>query len=438
MYGIIFLIILIPHLFMKYHMDDIAYSHFLDRFNYIEFLKYRYFNRSSRLIIETVAIFLLRLDIKVWGVLNSLIYTFLIYLINKLVNKENDLFIIVFIACIFLLYPYHDISQVGWADTSLIYIWTFVFGLVSIIPLYNFDKNKKTKKWHYILFIPFIMYSINQEQMCALVLGFNILFLIYHLLKDKSISKYNFFCIVISIISVIFIIISPGNNYRFISSTYSVYLGYSKLNIFEKLYLGIVPTINILLQNKIIIFIFFILLSIATYFYSRKKFSKIISTVNIILSIFMLFLLPVLVDTSKIFNKIYIAFNYLGIPNLNNPVNLIPLIFSILFVADILFMLAVTFKKNILPFFIFLGGFLSRIIIGFTPSIFFSGNRTEYFFYMLIIIDIIFVFYKLYKDYKFTKKCKAVIILMLFEVVINNYIYILTNIDKYLPVIFVR
>ena len=101
-------------------------------------------------------------------------------------------------------------------------------------------------------------------------------------------------------------------------------------------------------------------------------------------------------------------------------------------------MLAVTFKKNILPFFIFLGGFLSRIIIGFTPSIFFSGNRTEYFFYMLIIIDIIFVFYKLYKDYKFTKKCKAVIILMLFEVVINNYIYILTNIDKYLPVIFVR
>ena len=92
-YGIIFLIILIPHLFMKYHMDDIAYSHFLDRFNYIEFLKYRYFNRSSRLIIETVAIFLLRLDIKVWGVLNSLIYTFLIYLINKLVNKENDLFI---------------------------------------------------------------------------------------------------------------------------------------------------------------------------------------------------------------------------------------------------------------------------------------------------------------------------------------------------------
>ena len=68
-------------------------------------------------------------------------------------------------------------------------------------------------------------------------------------------------------------------------------------------------------------------------------------------------------------------------------------------------MILVIFKeKSLLPLLIFLAGFASRFIIGFSPTIFASGARTAFILYMSLIIVILYTLNKLYKDNKLSSK----------------------------------
>ena len=55
-------------------------------------------------------------------------------------------------------------------------------------------------------------------------------------------------------------------------------------------------------------------------------------------------------------------------------------------------------KKQLLPLVLFATGFLSRLAVGFSPTIFESGSRTAFFFYMTIIAVVLMLIRKLYEE----------------------------------------
>ena len=426
-FVILFILMLILHAFIGLSNDDLYYKEQLDNMSLIDCLTLRYNTWSSRMIIETILLFIARIDINIWRIFDSLIYVLGCFVILKLVNKK-DKKIINYIGCLlFLLYPFYDMSSAGFISTTLNYLWCFSLGVLSFLPIINYEQKKKNGKFIYIISSLSLFYAVNQEQMCAIVFGFNLLYLIYKIYKKERVNKYNIFCLIVCIASLIFIFTCPGNALRNVNEAKTWFEEYASYNIFDKIYLGVVPTINILLNNKIIIFFVFLILSSAVYIYSDKQFDKFLSLINVIVISSVTVLKPILLAIFPNINYIFEIFNLQAVPSLNK-VSIFVFVVSIILVVDIAYMLYIIFKKkNLLPLFIFLAGFMSRFIIGFSPTIFASRERTAIFIYMSLIIVSLFVITKLYEDKKITRKNILIFTCFLLCFALFNYLDIFAS-----------
>ena len=187
--------------------------------------------------------------------------------------------------------------------------------------------------------------------------------------------------------------------------------------------------INVLLENQIILLLFVTFLCIGTYIYSKKSFSKIIGIFTLIfVSAFTIFR-PLLLNVFPVFENVFKIFQYQGIPSLKDKFVFLPFIFSCLLIVSIVYMLLVIFKeKNLLPTILFLIGVASRFIIGFSPTIFISGNRTAFFLSMAILVNILFIIYKLYEDKKIKKQYDIILKSTLLVLAVLNYLNIFISI----------
>lgn len=418
---------LIMHLTMSFLGDDIGYSKILSNHSTLDFLISRYYTWSSRGIIELVLIHLARENFIIWKILDSILYTLGFYLVIKFINPKNDKTITLLGMLLFLMYPYFVMAGAGWISTTLNYSWCFIFGLISFIPIINEIHKKPTSNLIYIISFLSLIYATNQEQCCILILGLNGLYLIYTLIKKQNINKYNILASISSIISLVIILNCPGNAERLVVETGRYFVGFGSLGLIEKLYLGTIPTIGIFLHDKILFTVFYIILSISTLIKTENKYLKYICYFNIIL-IICLVLVKTLIDISSIPEYLHIGLmqkpivtnvlsavnatsNSLGIltdtvkvlclkqiPSMNAPA-ILAIIISIYLLLSSALMIFKTFgKEYLLPLFLFLGGFVSRLAVGFSPTVFESGPRTAFFFYMIIIMITLMLIKKLYDD----------------------------------------
>ena len=160
-----------------------------------------------------------------------------------------------------------------------------------------------------------------------------------------------------------------------------------------------------LLQNKVILGLTFIILSLASFIYSKKNFTKYLSVFNIILTILLMIFRTSFLEMFPSLVKILDIFNYQQAPDFSNIKIFVAVPIAILIIVDLIYMILVIFKeKSLLPLLILLAGFASRFIIGFSPTIFASGVRTAFILYMSLIIVILYTLNKLYKDNKLSSK----------------------------------
>ena len=184
-------LMLILHLIMGLNGDDIKYAKVLSNQTLVDYLHYRYYNWSSRLIIDGILVILARLDMIIWKILDVIIYTVGVYYIIKLVNKNYSKKIAYLGVLLFLMYPFYEMASAGWISTTLNYSWCFAFGMISFIPLIYEAYGEKVNKYIYIISFLALLYAANQEQSGALVFGFNLLYLLNSVINKKSINKFN-------------------------------------------------------------------------------------------------------------------------------------------------------------------------------------------------------------------------------------------------------
>lgn len=427
---VFFLLMLALHMIMGFLGDDVKYAKVLANHSLLDYMGIRYYNWSSRIIIESFLVILAKQNLLVWKILDTILYTLGAYLVIKFVNRDNNKNILFLGVALFLMYPFFDMAGAGWISTTLNYSWCFVFAMIGFIPLINTMNNRKTSKIVYVISILSLLYAVNQEQSCALIFGLNIVYLLYCIIKKQKIDKYNVLVIFISLASMIMILTCPGNAARVVTETSRYYVDFPKLGIIEKLYLGTVPTVGILLKDKILFTVFYIILSICAIFKTENKYRKYVFYFNILL-IIMLVLLKALIDISSIQEYVKISnplitgiISSLGsipnnIPLLGDAINIIcakkipsvlnaPAILAILLSIYLLLssalMLFKTFGKEYLtPLILFIAGFMSRLVVGFSPTIFESGSRTAFFFYITIIAVTLMLIKKLYDDKRISK-----------------------------------
>lgn len=424
-------LMIILHLVMGVNGDDIKYAKILNNQTVIDYVNYRYFNWSSRLIIDTLLALLARQNMIIWKILDIIIYTCGVYYIIRLVDKNFSKKITYLGIFLFLMYPFYEMASAGWIATTLNYSWCFAFGMISFIPLIYESQGEKVNGYMYIISFLALLYATNQEQSGALILGFNLLYLINSLINKKRVNRFNVLAILVSAISLVFILSCPGNEIRFAHEVSYWYPQFANFTIIDKSYLGLVTTFGNLIEQKVIFPLFYIILSVCVVTSTKNRYLKYFCYFNIFLilfiTIFNAFIDISVLETSlkslgnvpsaikssplmaipqvfKLFvnavpfiTDVIKLFTYEGLPKLGmNSIAVV--IISLYLLISSCIMLVRAFPKKWLPLFIFLGGFVSRFIVGFSPVIFPSGARVTIFFYIALITITLMIIKKFYDE----------------------------------------
>ena len=455
---VLFVVLMVVlHLVMGLNGDDIKYAKILNNQTIIEYINFRYFNWSSRLIIDTLLAILARQNMIIWKILDIIIYTSGIYYIIKLVNKSYSKKIAFFGILLFLMYPFYEMASAGWISTTLNYSWCFALGMISFIPLIYESQGEKVNGYVYIISFVALLYATNQEQSGALIFGFNLLYLINSLINKRDINKFNVLAIAVSAAALIFIFTCPGNSLRFAHEVSYWYPEFANFTIIEKSYLGLVTTFGNLIEQKVIFPLFYIILSVCALIKSENKYLKYFCYFNIFLilfiTIFNVFIDISILETSikslgsvpeviknsqamavpAMFKQVvnatpYITetlklFTYEGIPKVNiNSIGIV--LISLYLLISSCIMLFKAFPKDLFPLFIFLGGFASRFIIGFSPTVFPSGARVTIFFFIALITLTLMLIKRLYDENALSVKWQFILEKSILIIAVLNYLIV--------------
>ena len=383
----------------------------------------RYYNWSSRLIIEFVLCAVLKISKYLWILIEALMVILAGYSISKLFikNEENKKENTVILVAMILMYPIMQMNSAGWAATTINYMWPLATGLFALIPIRKIWDGEKIKFWQYPLYTIALIFSANQEQACAILFGCYLLFSLLMILKNKKIHPFMIIQTILVIASLIFILTCPGNSVRTETEIQNTFKDFEMLTVLDKIGVGITSTMGQIIGKSNIIFAIMSLI-IAVYVYSNYKES--LYRVAAIIPVFSILGLCYFSSISKAIFPYFGALKDLIIKeevmltaaNCNNLLNVIPIIFAGVNFICIIMSLLLIFKnlKDNVALLVFLVGLASRLIMGFSPTVFLSGERTMLFLDFSMIIVGLLVWQELIKksdknDKKIQKRMEFVI-----------------------------
>lgn len=391
---IIFLIVF--HLKMDITTGDFNwFSHILDTKNMPEYWVWRYSTWSSRLLIETLLILFTHIPI-VWHIIDIALCVLLAVSVRNIISTRDEYsaylnwIVLLVLAC----YPILDMSSAGWIPTTMNYLWPLSFGLFSISMIIRHIRelgdttNKYNDKKSLVIGSLFsTVFAANAEQMALLLFGYTLIFIMYIKIRYKKWSVFVLLHFAISALSLLFIVTCPGNTVRSAEEAlnwwpdsvhYISNVPFDDLSFFEKAWLGITTTLDRYLYHaNSIMCCFAVVIFVSIAICYRRRSSKWKVVVTGITS----FLIVLRYFVSYI--ESYLP-NWL-IPYLNHSSyqitagRIILLFLQLVFCLTIFLEIYWLYSSWSLNYFtsilIPLSGFLSAVIMGYSPTVFASGAR---------------------------------------------------------------
>ena len=366
----------------------------------------RYYNWSSRLVIEFVLCSILKISKYLWILLEAFMVALAGYSISKIFvkNDENKKDNIIMLVAMILIYPIMQMNSAGWAATTINYMWPMALGLFSLIPIRKVWDGEKIKFWQYPLYVIALLFAANQEQACAILFGTYLLFAILMIIKNKKIHPFIVLQNILVIVSLVFILTCPGNAVRTQTEIANQFNDFEMLTILDKIGLGFTATMGMIIDKSSIVFaIMSILISVNIFLNYKEKLYRVVSLVPV-------FSILSLCYFSRITTEIFPFFGtlkgliteeqvMLTAINCNNMLYVIPIILAAANFICITMSLLLMFKKlnQNVALLVFWVGLASRLIMGFSPTVFLSGERTMLFFEFAMIIVSILVWQEIIK-----------------------------------------
>lgn len=367
--------------------DDIYFSAILDNQGLFEFLNARYHQWASRLIIEAALVSISPHE-NLWRVIDIFMIMLLVISISKIFIRTNKKYLNSILCALFLCYPFIHMYSAGWIATTLNYLWPLAFGMYSLIPLSKIIYGEKIRTYEYITSCLALLIAANVEQMAAILTGVYLLFVIY-LLMNKKTSKFIIIQFVISVASLLFILTCPGNANRLTSEIKTWFPDFEMLSTTMKIQLGVLDTLShFFLRSNILMSVFTGILLINVWNKCKVMYKRLISGVPFITCLIFgwgsMLLQQQFPWYSELLDSI-LVYKY----DINILKIYLVILFLLIVVVCILFSIYIIFGfswMTLLSYIILGAGFVARVIMGFSPTLYASSTRTYIFFYFSLII----------------------------------------------------
>lgn len=420
--------------------DDMWFKHQIETRNLFEFLSHRYYNWTGRLPAETLLTSMIQLPLIYWHLLITISVLLMGWSVSEIyrhyLGNEKNIYlkIVTFLLSVsipFLVWAYSDSwclnppykRELSCSVTgSGIYWYTGFFNYFLPISLvfamiFLFLKMQKSeKKLNYsILIVVFGIYALCIEQVVVFWALFCIMNFVTYFRERWNENKAeiikNFFktaeawIYIITALISLFFITAPGNKNRFSIEIGEWFPEFSKLSLLQKLQLGIGASFeHFALHMEWLILTIFIL-SLVVAFILKNKLAVLFSGFGLLASAYLIY--KTRVQTDKPFKIITVIIDN-GISLHWSKKNALVIFIIMLCLFLITFLV---FEKKARKFLLFTltTAVISGIVIGFSPTVYGSGIRTQYLSYILYTFVLIAYVYRLLqmllggKDFKWKK-----------------------------------
>lgn len=411
-YALLFLslaLLLINFYLPSFKNDDLKYLNRLNTMGYFHSTIDHYQHWSSRVIIEFVLMFLSQ-HFTLWKLLNAFTMLGTILIVDIYVFKRLNPKEILLTAGIYFFIPLTIMGEAGWIATTLNYSWPVLFSLLAFYPFFEVYQEKKPSVVMIIVSSLFLIFAANQEQI-------NICFFTLTLIVSLTIiklKKYNLKLLLLSIISfaeLLFSVLSPGNIVRYNKEIVGWFPQYKNFSIVNKIDLGISSFGKpFFLENNFMFMILFLLITLLVYRNKTGYFLKLLSMIPLILNL--------VIWLGNTINPTFLKAGGLGIPLLSSaginklftnfgtdlsfyhPSTWLPTMMILGLLICTGCGLYLSFENQMQAIFsvlLLLMAFSSRLILGFSPTVWASGVRTYFITFIVSFILILMLLKELNK-----------------------------------------
>ena len=340
---------------------------------------------SSRVLVNFVLlIFVDNSQFFLFGALMGLSLFILLYSFSELFTPAEGRYkrqCNLVITCLVLLFPFQYFKSAGWIATMTTYLTPTAFGFFSLIPIRKTLYNRKIKWWEYLLYSAALIYGANNEQMMVVILGCYGVCTMYFLMS-KKVKPYLLVQLLLSVASCLNVMLCPGNFAR-AKSEIRWYKNWRMFDRIDKVDLGYSTTMQWLLLGSNA-FLIVICLLFAYLLWKKYRNIRLAATAGIPAAFTILFG-PLRTITLTLFPSISLFTDGIERNGLVTVVNrgdfkafstyfiwmitLMLLCMAVILLQDSMIMLIASMSM-------LLFGAASRMVMGFSPTIYASAERT--------------------------------------------------------------
>ncbi len=368
--------------------DDVWFKTMANTMPLTTYLQMRYTTWTSRVVLEMILITLLKLPKIVWAILDTAMFLLLYKSIVHFLHCENDKELAILCGIMLCIFPINYYNSAGWVTTTVNYIWPLALGFWVLSHFGDCLQNDRFNKKYILLCIPAILIAGNQEQMSALLCGFSFVLLGYSFWKFKKVNWNYVVVLLLSAGTLVFHMVCPGNAERVLVDISDSYPAFAHFGLIDKVYLGVLSTFSWVISKPSYVLVVF-LLELLLIAWKKRDYLSI--GIGSAIGFLWMFLISELYPDSAViqFMQSFLSVNEHLVTGYST-------LYFGMFILVVILLLAMLYRlasKNVflIVSLMMCAALMSRVVLGFSPSLFVSGKRTFLFMYMLIIVGDLFV-----------------------------------------------
>lgn len=383
-YLLFFILLFFLHRNMSLNLsDDAIFSQELKKESLLQHISHLYFKTNGKIFTDTMAAIFTYLPSFIWKTVDIGVLFLIVLCADRLFITSRNIILSCFSI---LLLDFNYLTSAGYVASSVNYTWCTAALLVSLLPLKYASRFEKKS-----LLLPACwlagLYAGNQEQAGAIVITVYTLFIVASLVKKVKIHRYIWIQYVITIGSLILLLTAPGHANK--ATTFNIFFipDYLALDFFEKIIRGFTSTAAVILTGKNILWPLFCFLLMLTVWAKKRELSvRLVSLIPLAASLVCgkwQRYLPL--NIQEIFSY-YTPwsfqmpdYRYIDAYTYTDWKFYVPLALALFILGLVLLEILWIFgtdPKGIIILLILGAGFCSRIIMGFSPTLYGSSYRT--------------------------------------------------------------
>lgn len=389
----LFCFMLVLHLAMSVELgDDLMYRDMLNRMSLWEFLTEHYATWSARSLVEAVLCTVAALPAAVWRVADAALVALCAVLAARLAGVENNVWGALAAVLCFLSYDWTALSSAGWMCTTLVFVWPLAAALAGAQPLVTLACGGAPRTAWCVASVVLVLYAANMEQMLVVYTGCLMGVLMWHAAARHRVHWVVWAQLAACVANGLYAMTCPGTAARMAGETTSWYTDFGMRTIWQNAELGISNAMyHVLYQKNILFFVFCVALALAVAARYRTWYVRLFGALPALAVAVLGVGSPLtekLVPSLSFFANVFTKDGYLNLLTVYSPKYWLAflLLCAVLTACVLNLYLALGHTRTAFGAMVLLcAGFASYAMLGFSPTVMVSGQRTGFFFLMAVL-----------------------------------------------------